>query len=54
MRGGNWHALGWTTVAKAMNYHTSYIEQFNLTIQKQFGENAVSAAYVGELGQQRH
>jgi hypothetical protein len=28
----------------------SYLEQFNLQLQKQFGANVVSVAYVGELG----
>jgi hypothetical protein len=47
---GSINPLSGGLYAKAMNYHTSYIEQFNLTVQKQFGENVVSAAYVGELG----
>src|SRR6202012_3197555 len=35
---------------KQLNYKTSYIEQFNLTLQKQFGQNVITATYVGELG----
>ena len=34
----------------ALNFRTSYVEQFNLMIQKQFGENVVSIGYVGQLG----
>jgi hypothetical protein len=29
---------------------SSYIEQFNLTFQKEFGNNVVTASYLGELG----
>ncbi len=32
------------------NYPWSYLEQFNLQVQKQFGENVLSVGYVGELG----
>lgn len=28
----------------------SYIEQFNLTVEKQFGASLISASYIGELG----
>jgi hypothetical protein len=31
-------------------FRTSYVEQFNLMIQKQFGDNVLSVGYVGQLG----
>ncbi|HEY2461699.1 MAG TPA: carboxypeptidase regulatory-like domain-containing protein [Candidatus Acidoferrum sp.] len=34
----------------ALNFRTSYVEQFNLMVQKQFGQNVVSVGYVGQLG----
>src|SRR6202012_5325697 len=34
-------------------YKTSYIEQFNLALQKQIGQNVMTAAYVGELGRRQ-
>ncbi len=34
----------------ALNFRTSYVQQFNLMLQKQFGENVVSIGYVGQLG----
>ncbi|HXO04256.1 MAG TPA: TonB-dependent receptor [Candidatus Sulfotelmatobacter sp.] len=34
----------------ALNFRTSYVEQFNLMLQKQFGENVLSVGYVGQLG----
>ncbi len=36
--------------AHALNYPQAYILQYNLTIQKQFGANVVSAGYVGQVG----
>lgn len=36
--------------AEALNYRSGYLEQFNLQVQKQFGENVVSVGYVGEMG----
>jgi hypothetical protein len=32
------------------NFHISYLEQFNLLLQKQIGENVLTAGYVGMLG----
>ena len=32
------------------NFRTSYVEQFNLTVEKSFGANVFQATYVGELG----
>ncbi len=32
------------------NFRTSYLEQFNLTLEKTFGANVFQATYVGELG----
>jgi hypothetical protein len=32
------------------NFRTSYLEQFNLTLEKQLGANVVRATYVGMLG----
>jgi hypothetical protein len=36
--------------AHAVDYPNAYIIQYNLTVQKQFGANVVSAGYVGEVG----
>jgi len=36
--------------AHALDYPQAYIMQYNLTFQQQFGQNVVSAGYVGELG----
>lgn len=41
---------GTTLQAVQTNQKESYLEQFNLQLQKQFGANVVSLAYVGELG----
>jgi hypothetical protein len=38
--------------AVSPHFRTSYIEQFNLTVQKQIGESTLSASYVGLLGRQ--
>jgi hypothetical protein len=35
--------------AHALNYPQAYIIQYNLTVQKQFGQNVVSVGYVGEV-----
>jgi hypothetical protein len=35
------------------NNRSSYVEQFNLTLQEQFGQNVVTASYVGELGRRQ-
>jgi carboxypeptidase family protein/TonB-dependent receptor-like protein len=34
----------------ALNFRTSYVHQFNLGVQKQFGANVITVAYVGQLG----
>ncbi|MGH7484057.1 MAG: TonB-dependent receptor, partial [bacterium] len=34
----------------ALNFRTSYVEQFNLLLQKQFGQNVVTIGYVGSVG----
>jgi len=36
--------------AHALVYPQAYIMQYNLTVQKQFGSNVVSAGYVGQVG----
>ena len=36
------------------HYPPSYIMQYNVTIQKQFGQNVISAGYVGELTRHLH
>lgn len=36
--------------ARAKNYPSSYMEEFNLGVQRQFGQNVFSVGYVGELG----
>ena len=36
--------------AHALSYPQAYIMQYNLTVQKQFGSNVVSAGYVGQVG----
>lgn len=39
--------------AKQPNWRASYLEQFNLTVQQQFGRNALSLGYVGSLGRRQ-
>lgn len=39
-----------TVTSKAENFRTSYMEQFNLALQKQYGANVITIGYVGELG----
>jgi hypothetical protein len=34
----------------ALNFRTSYVHQFNLELQKQFGANVITIGYVGQLG----
>jgi len=34
----------------ALSFRTSYVHQFNLGLQRQFGANVISVAYVGQLG----
>jgi hypothetical protein len=36
--------------AEDTNFRSSYLHQFNLDLQKQFGANVLGAAYIGELG----
>jgi hypothetical protein len=36
--------------SKPKNFPSSYMEEFNLSIQQQFGQNVITVAYVGELG----
>jgi hypothetical protein len=38
--------------AVSPNFRTSYIEQFNLTLQKEWSGNVLTASYVGLLGRQ--
>jgi carboxypeptidase family protein/TonB-dependent receptor-like protein len=33
-----------------LNFRTSYVHQFNLEIQRQFGANVITIGYVGQLG----
>jgi hypothetical protein len=35
---------------RALDFQSAYLEQYNLTIQKQIGGNVFSVGYVGELG----
>jgi hypothetical protein len=41
---------GTTIIGVPINQQESYLEQFNLGVQKQFGANVINVAYVGELG----
>lgn len=34
----------------ALNFRTSYVEQFNLLLEKQFGQNVITIGYVGSVG----
>lgn len=34
----------------ALSFRTSYVHQFNLELQKQFGSNVITIGYVGQLG----
>jgi len=36
--------------AKEKKFRPSYLQQFNLILQKQFGENVITAGFVGSLG----
>ena len=40
----------WHRNCDGPDYPQPYIEQFNLTLQKQIGQNVFTATYVGELG----
>jgi len=46
-------AGGLSLNAKDTNYRASYLHQYNLTLQKQFGNNSVSVGYVGSLGRRQ-
>ena len=35
---------------RALNYHSSYMQQFNLKVQEQFKKDTVNVVYVGALG----
>jgi hypothetical protein len=48
--GTNLSTFSGSLVAKAKNYPSSYMEEFNVSVQQQFGQNVISAGYVGELG----
>jgi hypothetical protein len=37
--------------AKDRNLRSSYLEQWNLSLQREFGANSVTLAYVGDIGQ---
>jgi Carboxypeptidase regulatory-like domain/TonB dependent receptor len=39
----------------AIPFHNppSYVEQFNLTLQKQYGQNVITASYIGELARKQ-
>jgi hypothetical protein len=37
--------------AKDPNLRSSYLEQYNLSLQREFGANSVTLAYVGDIGQ---
>jgi len=43
-------AGGLTLVAKQKNWHSPYLEQYNLILQKEIGKNAITLGYVGSLG----
>ncbi len=36
--------------SKPKNFPSSYMEEFNLSVQQQLGQNVITVAYVGELG----
>jgi hypothetical protein len=36
--------------SKPKNFPSSYMEEFNVSVQQQIGENVITVAYVGELG----
>jgi hypothetical protein len=38
--------------AKDPNFRSSYLEQWNLSLQREFGANSVTLAYVGDTGKQ--
>jgi hypothetical protein len=44
--------LGTAINATAFDYRSSYLEQFTVQVQKEFGANIVTAGYVGNLGRE--
>ena len=42
--------IGGIPAAEAFNFRSTYLEQFNLTVQKDWGGNVVTASYIGMLG----
>jgi len=42
--------LNGALTATAPNLRSAYMEQFNLNVQQQWGQNVITIAYVGELG----
>jgi len=46
----NYAGLGSNNNYITPNFKPSYLEQFNLQLQKQFGQNIVTAGFVGSLG----
>jgi hypothetical protein len=47
---GNADNLSGSLNAKEKNFRPSYLQQFNLILQKQFGDNVVTAGFAGSLG----
>jgi len=43
-------SLSGTLTAKDKDFRSSYMEEFNLNMQQQFGQNVVMVGYVGEIG----
>jgi len=43
-------AGGLTLNSKPSNFRAAYLEQYNLVMQKEFGNNVISVGYVGSLG----
>ena len=39
-----------TAEGKQLNYATAYMQEYNLTLQKQFGANVITLGYVGSVG----
>ncbi len=50
---GNVNNLSGTLYAKDLNWRASYVHQFNINLQKQFGANMISAGYVATLGRRQ-
>jgi hypothetical protein len=50
---GDVNNLSGTLFAKILNWRASYVHQFNINLQKQFGANLVSAGYVAALGRRQ-